>query len=112
MGRLDEDGFLYVVDRKKDLIISKGLNIYPKEVEDALYTHTKIKEVAVVGRRLEDGDEIPVAYIVLHEGEEATEEEFHKYLQHSLAHYKIPRRIEFRKELPKTPTGKILKRLL
>jgi long-chain acyl-CoA synthetase len=112
LGKLDEDGFLYIAGRKKDLIISKGLNIYPKEVEDALYTFAKIKEAAVVGKRLEDGDEIPVAYIVLKEGESAKEEEIHEYLKHLLAHYKIPRRMEFRKELPKTPTGKILKRFL
>ena len=112
LGKLDEDGFIYIVDRKKDLIIMKGLNIYPKEVEDVLYTHPKIKEAAVVGKQLNDKDEVPVAYVVLQEGEEATEEEIHKYLKHSLAHYKIPRRIEFRKELPKTPTGKILKRML
>lgn len=112
LGKLDEEGFLYIIDRKKDLIILKGLNIYPKEVEDALYACEKIKEAAVVGRRLEDGDEVPVAYVVLQEGQEATQEEIHKYLQHSLAHYKIPRTIEFRKELPKTQTGKILKRQL
>jgi long-chain acyl-CoA synthetase len=112
LGKLDEQGFLYIVDRKKDLIVMKGLNVYPKEVEDALYSHPKIKEAAVVGRHLEDGDEVPIAYVVLQEGENITEEEIHKYLQHSLAHYKIPRRIEFRKELPKTPTGKILKRFL
>lgn len=112
LGKLDEDGFLYIVDRKKDLIISKGLNIYPKEVEDALYTYLKIKEAAVVGKRVETGDEVPVAYIVLKDGESATEGEIHEHLKHLLAHYKIPRRIEFRKELPKTPTGKILKRFL
>ena len=112
LGKLDKEGFLYIVDRKKDLIVMKGLNIYPKEVEDALYTHTKIKEAAVVGKKLEDGGEVPIAYIVLQEGENITQEEIHKYLQHFLAHYKIPRRIEFRKELPKTPTGKILKRFL
>lgn len=112
LGKLDEDGFLYIVDRKKDLIISKGLNIYPKEVEDALYTFMEIKEAAVVGRRLEDGDEVPVAYVVLKEGENITEEAIHAHLKHLLAHYKIPRRIDFRKELPKTPTGKILKRSL
>ena len=112
LGKLDKEGFLYIVDRKKDLIVMKGLNIYPKEVEDALYTHTKIKEAAVVGEKLEDGDEVPIAYIVLQEGENITQEEIHKYLKQSLAHYKIPRRIEFRTELPKTPTGKILKRFL
>lgn len=113
LGRLDKEGFLYIVDRKKDLIVVKGLNIYPKEVEDALYTNPKIKEAAVVGKELEDyKGEVPIAYVVLQEGEKITEGEIHQYLRHSLALYKIPRRIEFRKELPKTPTGKILKRFL
>ncbi len=112
LGKLDEDGFLYIVDRKKDLIVVKGLNVYPKEVEDTLYAHPQIKEAAVVGRHLEDGDEVPVAYVVLKEAGEITDEDIHKYLKHLLAPYKIPRRIEFRKELPKTPTGKILKREL
>ena len=112
LGKLDEDGFLYIVDRKKDLIVMKGLNVYPKEVEDALYSHPKVKEAAVVGKQLEVGHEVPVAYVVLQEGEKATQEDLHKYLKHSLAQYKVPRTIEFREELPKTPTGKILKRQL
>ncbi len=112
LGKLDEEGFLYIVDRKKDLIVMKGLNVYPKEVEDVLYTHPKVKEAAVIGRHLEGKGEVPIAYVVLQEGENATEDEIHKYLRHSLASYKIPRRIEFRKDLPKTPTGKILKRML
>ncbi len=112
LGKLDEEGFLYIVDRKKDLIVVKGLNVYPKEVEDVLYSYPKIKEAAVVGKELEDGGEVPIAYVVLQEGEKATENEIRKYLRHSLASYKVPRRIEFREELPKTPTGKILKKQL
>jgi long-chain acyl-CoA synthetase len=112
LGKLDEEGFLYIVDRKKDLIVIKGLNVYPKEIEDVLYSYPKIKEAAVVGKELEDKGDVPVAYIVLEEGENATDEEIHKYLKHSLASYKIPRRIEFREDLPKGPTGKILKRQL
>lgn len=112
LGKLDEEGFLYIVGRKKDLIVMKGLNVYPKEIEDVLYTYPKVKEAAVVGRHLEEKGEVPIAYVVLHDGEKATEDEIHKYLRHSLASYKIPRRIEFREELPKTPTGKILKRQL
>ncbi|HIE43401.1 MAG TPA: long-chain-fatty-acid--CoA ligase [Candidatus Omnitrophica bacterium] len=112
LGKLDNQGFLYIVDRKKDLIVVKGLNVYPKEVEDLLYTYPKVKEAAVVGKELADKEQIPVAYVVLEEGEEATEEEIRKFLRHSLASYKIPRRIEFRESLPKSPTGKILKKLL
>lgn len=112
LGKLDEEGFLYIMDRKKDLIVMKGLNVYPKEIEDALYSHPKIKEAAVVGKHLDVGHEVPVAYVVLRDGEQSSEEELHKYLKHLLAQYKIPRRIEFRQELPKTPTGKILKRQL
>ncbi len=112
LGKLDKEGFLYIADRKKDLIVMKGLNVYPKEVEDAMYSHPKIKEAAVVGKRLEGGSEVPIAYVVLQDGENTTEEEIRKHLKHLLASYKIPRSIEFRKELPKSPTGKILKRLL
>jgi long-chain acyl-CoA synthetase len=110
MARVDEDGYFYIVDRKKDLIIRGGYNVYPREVEEVLYEHPKIREAAVVGVPHDEwGEEIGAA-VVLHEGEELNSEEVSAYVKERIAAYKYPRVVWFLDDLPKGPTGKILKR--
>jgi len=110
MARTDEDGYFYIVDRKKDLIIRGGYNVYPREVEEVLYEHPKIREAAVVGVPHDEwGEEIGAA-VVLHEGEELSAEEVSAYVKERIAAYKYPRVVWFIDDLPKGPTGKILKR--
>jgi len=110
MARTDEDGYFYIVDRKKDLIIRGGYNVYPREVEEVLYEHPKIREAAVVGVPHDEwGEEIGAA-VVLHEGEELAPEEVSEYVKERIAAYKYPRLVWFIDDLPKGPTGKILKR--
>ncbi len=110
MARTDEDGYFYIVDRKKDLIIRGGYNVYPREVEEVLYEHPKIREAAVVGVPHDEwGEEIGAA-VVLHEGEELSPEEVSAYVKERIAAYKYPRLVWFIDDLPKGPTGKILKR--
>ncbi|NLA27742.1 MAG: long-chain fatty acid--CoA ligase [Firmicutes bacterium] len=112
IGFFDEEGHLSVVDRKKDLIISGGFNVYPNEVDDILFLHPKIQEACTVGVPDEYRGEMVVAYVVPLSGEEVTEEEIIKYCRESLAAYKIPRKIYFVEELPKSTIGKILRREL
>ena len=110
MARIDEDGYFFIVDRKKDLIIRGGYNVYPREVEEVLYEHPKIREAAVVGvPHSEWGEEIGAA-VVLHDGEDLAPEEVSAYVKERIAAYKYPRIVWFMEELPKGPTGKILKR--
>ncbi len=110
MARIDEDGCFYIVDRKKDLIIRGGYNVYPREVEEVLFEHPKIREAAVVGVPHDEwGEEIGAA-VVLHEGEELAPEEVSAYVKERIAAYKYPRLVWFVDDLPKGPTGKILKR--
>ncbi|HET7573906.1 MAG TPA: long-chain fatty acid--CoA ligase [Solirubrobacterales bacterium] len=110
MARIDEDGYFFIVDRKKDLIIRGGYNVYPREVEEVLYEHPKIREAAVVGVPHDEwGEEIGAA-VVLMEGEELSPEEVSAYVKERIAAYKYPRVVWFLDELPKGPTGKILKR--
>ena len=110
MARTDEDGYFFIVDRKKDLIIRGGYNVYPREVEEVLYEHPKIREAAVVGVPHDEwGEEIGAA-VVLHEGEELSPDEVSAYVKDRIAAYKYPRVVWFIDDLPKGPTGKILKR--
>jgi long-chain acyl-CoA synthetase len=110
MARTDEEGYFYIVDRKKDLIIRGGYNVYPREVEEVLYEHPKIREAAVLGVPHDEwGEEIGAA-VVLHEGEELSPEEASAYVKDRIAAYKYPRVVWFLDDLPKGPTGKILKR--
>ncbi len=110
MARVDEDGYFFIVDRKKDLIIRGGYNVYPREVEEVLYEHPKIREAAVVGVPHDEwGEEIGAA-VVLMEGEQLSPDEVSAYVKDRIAAYKYPRLVWFVDELPKGPTGKILKR--
>ncbi|RHW33424.1 long-chain fatty acid--CoA ligase [Lysinibacillus yapensis] len=112
LGYMDDAGYFYVVDRKKDMIIAGGFNIYPREVEEVLYEHEAVQECVVAGIPDSYRGETVKAYIVLKEGKTATEEELNAHCRQNLAAYKVPRQYEFRKELPKTAVGKILRRSL
>ncbi|ADG83530.1 long-chain-fatty-acid--CoA ligase [Thermincola potens] len=112
IGYMDEEGYIFIMDRKKDLVIVGGLNVYPREIEEVIYTHPKVAEAAVVGVANDLRGEIVKAFVVLKEGETATERELIKYCQERLANYKLPKVVEFRDALPKNSTGKILKREL
>lgn len=107
--RVDEEGFIYVVDRKKDMIISGGENIYPAEIESILYSHPKIYEVAVVGVPHEKWGEAPKAIVVLKPGESLTEQEVLEYCCQHLARYKRPQSVDFVSSLPRNAAGKVLK---
>jgi long-chain acyl-CoA synthetase len=110
---MDEDGYFKIVDRKKDMILGAGgFNIYPREIEDVLYEHPKVLEVAAAGIPVPGKGERVKAYVVLKEGETATEEEIIAFCRENLAPYKVPKFVEFRTELPKTIVGKILRRVL
>jgi long-chain acyl-CoA synthetase len=113
IARMDADGYFQIVDRKKDMILGAGgFNIYPREVEEVLYEHPKVKEAAAVGIPVKDKGERVKAYIVLKEGESATEEEIVEFCRENMARYKVPRYVEFRDDLPKTTVGKVLRRVL
>src|SRR6478609_9739624 len=110
MARVDEDGYYYIVDRKKDLIIRGGYNVYPREVEEVLYEHPKIREAAVVGIPHDEWGAETGAAVVVHDGEELPPEEVSEYVKERGAAYEYPRVVWFLDDLPKGPTGKILKR--
>ncbi|MFQ5401700.1 MAG: long-chain fatty acid--CoA ligase [Anaerolineae bacterium] len=112
IARMDEDGYFYIEDRKKDMIIAGGYNIYPREVEEVLARHPAVLEVSVAGVPDPRRGETVKAWIVKHPGDPTTEEEIIEWSKKELAKYKYPRLIEFRDELPKTTVGKVLKREL
>ncbi len=112
IAKADEDGYAYIVDRKKDMVIAGGFNIYPRDIEEVLYAHPKVMEAAVAGIRDPYRGETLKAYIVLKEGETMTEDEVIQYCKENLAPYKVPKLVEFRDELPKTMIGKVLRRML
>ena len=110
MAKQDEDGYFFIVDRKKDLIIRGGYNVYPREVEEALYEHEAVAEVAVVGVPHDDlGEEVGAA-VALKPGQKVSEDELREFAKERLAAYKYPRHLWIVEELPKGPTGKILRR--
>jgi long-chain acyl-CoA synthetase len=109
LGRLDEDGYLYILGRKKDLIIVGGMNVYPREVETVLHRHPAVAESAVVGASGSLRGEDVVAFVVLKEGCEASEQELTELCAASIARYKVPRRIVFVSQLPRSGIGKVLK---
>jgi len=112
MAVMDDEGYFAIVDRKKDLIIAGGYNVYPREVEEVLYEHPKILEVCVAGVSDTYRGESVKAWVVLREGEQATQDEIRAFAKDRLAAYKVPRAVEFRDELPKTLIGKVLRRAL
>ena len=112
IARMDEEGYFYIVDRKKDMIICGGYNVYPREVEEVLYQHPKILEACAVGVPDPYRGETVKAFVVLKETEQATSEEIIAYCQKNMAKYKAPTLVEFRKELPKSHVGKVLRKIL
>jgi long-chain acyl-CoA synthetase len=112
LARMDEDRYIYIVDRKKEMIIRGGYNVYPREIEEILYTHPDVMEAAVVGVPHPDLGEEVAAVVVLHQGACTTSEELRQFVKERVAPYKYPRRIQLLKELPKSHTGKILKRAI
>ena len=112
IAHYDEDGYFYITDRKKDLIISGGYNVYPREIEEVLFKFRKVKEVAVIGVSDELRGEIAKAIVVLKDGETATKQEIIAFCREHLANYKVPKQVEFRTSIPKTAVGKIQKEAL
>jgi long-chain acyl-CoA synthetase len=111
-GYIDEEGYLFIVDRIKELIISGGFNVYPRQVEEVLYTHPAVEEVAVCGVSDPHRGEIVKAFVKLRQGNTVTSAELRDFCKDKLAPFQIPRQIEFREELPKTIIGKISKKAL
>lgn len=112
LAKMDEEGYIYIVDRKKDMVIVAGLNVYPREVEEVIYQYPKVKEAAVIGLADKLRGEYVKAFVVLKEGEECHSKELLRFMREKLAAYKLPRHIEFVGSLPKNSTGKIMKRIL
>jgi long-chain acyl-CoA synthetase len=112
LARVDDDGFYYVVDRKKDVIITGGINVYPREVEEVIAQYRAVKEVAVKGLPHRLRGEVVKAYVVLKEGEQASAAEIRRFAQERLADYKVPQKVEFLSELPRSTLRKVLKRKL
>jgi len=112
IGFMDEDGYFHMADRKKDMIIAGGYNIYPADVEAVLFEHPKVREAAVIGVPDEYRGETVKAFVVLKEGESATEEEIIEFCREGMASYRVPRIVEFRDDLPKSMVGKVLRREL
>jgi long-chain acyl-CoA synthetase len=112
IAKMDEDGFFYIVDRKKDLIITSGYNVVPREVEEVLYMNPKVMEACVVGIPNQQRGEVVKAFIVLKPGMEATVSEIRTFCKEYLTQYKVPKFVEFRQELPKSQIGKVLRRVL
>jgi long-chain acyl-CoA synthetase len=112
IGHVDPEGYILITDRKKDLIIVGGFNVYPRDVEDILFQHPKVELVAVIGAPDEKSGEAVKAFIQLKPGETATEEEIIEFSKENLAGYKRPKKIEFRESLPVSNVGKVLRRVL
>jgi long-chain acyl-CoA synthetase len=112
MAYKDEEGYIFLVDRLKDMIIAAGENVYPREIEEILYQHPAVKEVAVIGVPDKLRGQAVAAYVVLKPGKVATKPELRKFLRGKLANYKLPKYFMFLEQMPKTQTGKILKKAL
>jgi long-chain acyl-CoA synthetase len=109
---MDEDGYVYIVDRKKDMIIASGFNIYPRDVEEVLYEHPAVQEAVVIGVPDPYRGETVKAVIVRKPGLSVTEDEILAFCKDNMAAYRVPKIVAFRNELPKTNVGKILRRAL
>jgi long-chain acyl-CoA synthetase len=112
LGKVDEDGYYFIVDRKKDMIIRGGYNVYPREIEEVLYEHPAVREAAVIGIPHDELGEEVAAVVALKAGEQLSAQDLQAYVKEQVAAYKYPRSIWFVDELPKNPTGKILKRAI
>jgi long-chain acyl-CoA synthetase len=112
IARMDEEGYFYIVDRKKDMIICGGFNVYPREVEEALYLHPQILEAAVLGVPDPYRGETVKAFVVLKPGQKGTGEDIIEFCRQNLARFKVPTQVEFRQELPKSHVGKVLRKVL
>lgn len=112
MARMDEDGYFYIVDRKKDMILASGYNVYPREIEEVLFEHPDVSEAVAVGVPDEYRGESVKAFVVKKPGSPATEMEVLAFCKERLAPYKTPKALEFREELPKSAVGKLLRRVL
>src|SRR5690606_29518418 len=110
VARMDEDGYFYIVDRLKEIIIAGGFNIYPREVEEVLYEHPAVKEAAVIGVPDPYRGETVKAFVVLKPGARATADDIIAFCREHLARYKVPTHVEFRDDLPKSLVGKVLRR--
>ena len=112
VGKMDEDGYFYIMNRKKDLIKYKGYSVYPRQLEEVLYEHPSVKLCAVIGKPDSIDGEVPKAFIVLNQGATVTKEELMKFVNDRVANYEAIREVEFRTDLPMTALGKVLKREL
>jgi long-chain acyl-CoA synthetase len=112
VGYMDAEGYTFIVDRMKDIIICSGFNVYPRRIEDAIYEFPAVQEVTVLGIPDNYRGEAPKAYVKLREGMEATTADIMKFLEHKLSKIEMPAQIEFRDELPKTMIGKLSKKEL
>jgi long-chain acyl-CoA synthetase len=112
IGHVDEEGYILVTDRKKDMVLVGGFNVYPRDVEDILFNHPKVQLAAVVGAPDEKSGEVVKAFVQLKPGESASEEEIKAFCKENMAGYKRPKIIEFRDELPVSNVGKVLRRVL
>ena len=112
IGKMDEEGYFYIIDRKKDMIKVAGFNVYPRDVEDILYENDNVREAAVVGMKNEDSTEYIKAFVVLKEGKTSNEKELIEFCRTKLTGYKVPKELELRNELPKSLIGKILRKEL
>jgi len=112
LGKMDAEGFVTITGRKKELIISAGENIYPREIEEVLAQHPKVKECAVIGVKDEVRGEVPKAFVIPRDGETLDEKDLRQFCRDHLANYKVPKHIDIVPDLPRSPTGKIIKRAL
>ncbi len=112
LAYMDDEGYVFLVDRKKDMMKTSGFQVWPREIEEVLAAHPAVMEVSIAGVPDATKGEVPRAWVVLRAGQSATEEELRTYCRQRLAPYKVPAKVEFRKDLPKTMVGKVLRRIL
>jgi long-chain acyl-CoA synthetase len=112
IGYRDEDGYYYITDRKKDMLLVNGINVYPREIEEILYQFPGVKEAAVIGKPDPRKGEQPVAFVAANEGTVLEEKALQRFVKERLADYKVPRKVVFMPALPRNATGKILKMAL